>query len=172
MGRFFPWSCSIPWKVTARMNKGTSDNEGPGLVPFVGTYLPDCAAFVHLNQSANKFLLPYPVTLTNRWSCKKKKKRKGLTSAIGWKVVSSSITMRLKKRKGTGRRKIIVKGVKWEKGGKKRKRPLSFTNDGIRYHAFNIIVYSMIKSCGRMGEVDCLSFIRIIILTEALWSLK
>lgn len=63
---FRPGSRSIPRKVMAKMNKGTRDNEGPEVVPFAGTYLPDCAAFVHSNQSANKFLLPYPFAPANR----------------------------------------------------------------------------------------------------------
>ena len=49
---------------------GTFDNEGPEVAPFAGTYLPDCAAFVHSNQPANKFLLPYP--FSRRWNCKKR----------------------------------------------------------------------------------------------------
>lgn len=56
------------------------------VVPFAGTYLPNCEAFVHLNQSANKFLLPY----LSRWIDEVAKK--DLTSALGWKVAPLSIT--------------------------------------------------------------------------------
>lgn len=89
---------------------GTFDNEGPEVAPFAGTYLPDRAAFVHSNQPANKFLLPYPFSRCRVVQIAKK----DLTSALGWKVVPLSIT---NKPKGTDH--VVVGGK--EEGRKKSK---------------------------------------------------